>query len=113
MAPTTRGHKKREIKSAEFIEEEDNFLVDDEAPDAGSEEYNGDKYVLMISSNAQLTCISSSDMEVDSEEEEEEEAEYVLFWNFWLYSTLLLFRESTYEEYVSSISILFSYILVS
>jgi len=80
MAPTTRGHKKREIKSAEFIEEEDNFLVDDEASDAGSEEYNGNKYVLMISSNAQLICISSSDMEVDSEEEEEEgeeEAEYV------------------------------------
>jgi hypothetical protein len=35
-------------------------------------------YVLIMSSNAQLTCLSSSNMEVDSEEEEEEEeAEYV------------------------------------
>jgi len=78
MAPTTRGHKKKEIKSAEFIEEEDDFLVDDEASDVGSEEYNSDEYVLILSSNAQLTCISSSNMEIDSEEEEEEEeAEYV------------------------------------
>jgi hypothetical protein len=78
MAPTTRGHKKKEIKSAEFIEEKDDFLVDDEASDVGSEEYNGDEYVLIMSSNAQLTCLSSSNMEVDSEEEEEEEeAEYV------------------------------------
>ena len=40
MPPTTRGRKKKEFKSAEFIEKEDDFVVDDEASDAGSKNYN-------------------------------------------------------------------------
>ena len=75
MAPTTRGRKKKEVKSAELIEEEDDFLVDDEASDAGSEDYNDNGYAHFNVKAYVINLMFRSEMEVDLEEEEEEEEE--------------------------------------
>jgi hypothetical protein len=75
MAPTTRGRKKREVKSAEFIAEEDDFLVDDEASGTGSEDYNDNGYAHFNVKAFVINLMFRSEMEVDLEEEEEEEEE--------------------------------------
>ena len=75
MPPTTRGRKKKEFKSAEFIEKEDDFVVDDEASDAGSEDYNDNGYTHFYLKAFVINLMFRSEMEVDSEEGEEEEEE--------------------------------------
>jgi hypothetical protein len=75
MAPTTRGRKKREVRSAEFIAEEDDFLVDDEASGTGSEDYNDNGYAHFNVKAFVINLMFRSEMEVDLEEEEEEEEE--------------------------------------